>query len=317
MMHSIDTHFYPGWVRKAITFSIDDGKVPFDKKFIDITKPAGIKGTFNLCSNTLTYLTPDQYREFYAGYEIANHCKYHPYAFEDGKRYLFCEDPFIEDQADKQFVYSSDQNNLCRIYNGTGWRYITDGKHYCDFIRDCHRDLEEIFGAGKIRSFVWPFTPQKNQVIIDYLAKSGYYGARAGRGAGEVEEFSLPADYSNWHYTANYTNLLTLAEQYENCANDKNLKFFCIGVHSIDFENADKWSDLKVFAERYGNRPNDYYYATVGEIFDYANAVKNIIIKDTAIENPTSIDVYIVVGGKKVVLKAGSVYPLSMDSVRN
>lgn len=311
MNGNIDINFYPGWVRKAITFSIDDGKLPYDRKFIDIMKPAGIKGTFNLCSSTLLDLTPEQYRAFYDGYEIANHCKHHPYAFEDGKHYSFCDDPFIEDLADKQFIYRSEQDNLYRFYNGTGWRYITDGKHYCDFIRECHHDLEEIFGVGKIRSFVWPFTPQKSQVIIDYLGTSGYYGARAGRGTAETEGFSLPADRLNWHYTANYTNLPPLAKQYENCTDDKKLKFFCIGVHSIDFENSGKWDDLKTFAEQYGNRPNDYYYATVGEIFDYAVAIEQIKIKDDRIENPTDIDTFIEVYGKKVVLKARSVFPLS------
>ena len=311
MMHSIDTHFYPGWVRKAITFSIDDGKVPFDKKFIDITKPAGIKGTFNLCSNTLTYLTSDQYREFYTGYEIANHCKYHPYAFEDGKEYLFCEDPFVEDRADTQFIYRAEQENLYHIHNGNGWRHITDGEHYCGFIKECHQELEEIFGAGTIRSFVWPFTPQNNKVIHSYLSSCGYYGARAGRGTSEDDEFPLPADRSNWHYTANYTNLLPLAKQYENCRDDQNLKFFCIGVHSIDFERAQKWDDLKAFADQYGYRPNDYYYATVSEIFDYADAVEKLIIKDDAIENPTDIDLFILVDGKRLVLKAKSFYPFT------
>ena len=309
-MHSIDTQFYPGWVRKAITFSIDDGKLPYDKKFIDITKPAGIKGTFNLCSNLLTVLTPGQYREFYDGYEIANHCKYHPFAFEEGSSYLFTEQPFTEDRADKNFIYHAEKENLYRIYKATGWRYITHGKHYCEFIRECHQELEEIFGAGKIRSFVWPFTPQNNKVIHHYLRSCGYYGARAGRGTAEKEGFPLPADRFHWKYTANYTNLLTLAELYKNCPDDQTLKFFCIGVHSIDFETAGKWDDLKTFAHQYGYKPNDYYYATVGEIFDYADAIERIVIKNNVIENPTNTDIFMVVDGQKVVLKAKSVYPL-------
>ena len=36
MNHKIDTKFYPGWTRKSITFSIDDGNVPMDRKFIEI-----------------------------------------------------------------------------------------------------------------------------------------------------------------------------------------------------------------------------------------------------------------------------------------
>ena len=40
--------YFPGFTQKAITFSIDDGNLKHDKTFIDIVKPAGIKGTFNL-----------------------------------------------------------------------------------------------------------------------------------------------------------------------------------------------------------------------------------------------------------------------------
>lgn len=115
-MHQIDTQFYPGWTRKAITFSIDDGIVPMDQKFIEIVRPVGIKGTFNLCK------------------------------------------------------------------------------------------------------------------------------------------------------------------------------------------------DLKLFAEQYGNRPRDYYYATVGEIVDYVDALKKLIISKNAISNPTELDLYVRVDGKNVIIKAGMVY---------
>ena len=47
----IDLKFFPGWTRKSVTFTIDDGNVAMDKKFLDIVRPAGILGTFNLCSH--------------------------------------------------------------------------------------------------------------------------------------------------------------------------------------------------------------------------------------------------------------------------
>ena len=42
-MKTIDLHFYPGWTRKSMTFTIDDGNVKLDRKFLDITEPAGLK----------------------------------------------------------------------------------------------------------------------------------------------------------------------------------------------------------------------------------------------------------------------------------
>ena len=47
-MKQIDLNFFPGWVRKSITFTIDDGNMKLDRKFLDITEPAMLKGTFNL-----------------------------------------------------------------------------------------------------------------------------------------------------------------------------------------------------------------------------------------------------------------------------
>ena len=79
-MKQIDLNFYPGWTRKAITFSLDDGNVVYDKKLIDIVKPAGIKGTFNLTTPLKALPSKEDYRALYAGFEIANHSHLHPYA---------------------------------------------------------------------------------------------------------------------------------------------------------------------------------------------------------------------------------------------
>ena len=60
--------------------------------------------------------------------------------------------------------------------------------------------------------------------------------------------------------------------------------------------------------DRYAQGSQDYYYATVGEIFDYADAVKKIEITKNIIKNPTERDVYALVDGKKIVIKAGTIY---------
>ena len=77
----VDLNFFPGWTRKSVTFTIDDGNIPMDTKFLEIVRPAGILGTFNLCSHWMDKMSPEEYREFYRGYEIANHCKYHPQVY--------------------------------------------------------------------------------------------------------------------------------------------------------------------------------------------------------------------------------------------
>ena len=321
MKHVIDTKFYPGWTRKAISFSIDDGNLVMDKKFKDIIEPYGIKGTFNLCSDRLTKMSPEEYREFYRGYEIANHCKYHVSAFLDGTEYDFSDEPFDAKNllanvpfdakiADKSKTYPD--ANIKGLYYYTKWngRWYTAAKDedYKRFILEGHRELEEIFGEGSIRCFIWPCGLQKNAVLIDFVRNElpdGYYGAREGHswGAGE-EAFALPANRMAYGLTTRHQDLLKTAELYEALPDDGELKYFCFGVHSIDYERDDKWGDLRVFAETYGARPEDYYYASTGDIFDYADAVDSLVISDEEIENPSELDVYVKIDGERRVVKA-------------
>ena len=93
-MRKVDINFFPGWTRKSVTFSIDDGNIPMDTKFLSIVRPAGILGTFNLCSHWTDKMSPAEYREFYRGYEIANHCKYHPQVFSDTMRFVISDEKF-------------------------------------------------------------------------------------------------------------------------------------------------------------------------------------------------------------------------------
>ena len=318
MKHTVDTAFYPGWTRKAITFSIDDGNTVMDKKFLDIMRPAGIRGTFNLCSHTANQMSPAEYREFYRGYEIANHCKFHPFTLRESETYRFCEEPFDPDIKDHvemakeqgvgaKLLYKTEEEGLWQ-YNQYGRRYYAaTGETYIRMIRRCHEELEEIFGKGSVRAFVWPFGQQENEEVKDYLRNNdlGYGSVRKTAEWGAEEGFPLPPQRFDWVYTAIHTTFLEKAAAYAALSDDGELKFFCIGVHSVDFERAGRWEELKEFAMLYGNRPDTFYSAPVIEIFDYVDAVKQIQITETAVMNPTKIDLYLTVDGEKQILKAG------------
>lgn len=324
MKHTVDTAFYPGWTRKAITFSIDDGNTVMDKKFLDIMRPAGIRGTFNLCAHTVDKMSPEEYREFYRDYEIANHCKYHPMAISENITYHFCEEPFdpsIKDHVELakelgitgKLLYRTEETGLYQ-YNQFGRRYyVAEGEKYIELIRRGHAGLEEIFGQGSVRSYVWPFDLQENPLVDAFLKQNsmGYHSVRKSGQWGEAEGFPLPRQRIYWQYTAIHNDILEKAAAYEAQPDNGELKFFCIGVHSVDYERAEKWDDLQRFADLYGNRPQDYYYAPVGEIFDYADAVKQIVVTDNEVTNPTQTDVYLTVDGEKQVLKAGQSLHLS------
>ena len=315
MTHKIDVKFYPGWTRKAITFSIDDGNLPMDAKFKAIVEPCGLRGTFNLCSERLAKMSPEEYRAFYRGHEIANHCKYHPLAFADGEEYVISDEPFDRETSDKTKLHPFD--GVAGVYykaraNGT-WLRIADTEAYKRCIEEGHRELEAVFGEGSIRSFIWPYGQQKNRELTEYAAAIPYYyGDRLNhRRDASPEEYYAPPDKERFFVCARHNDLLEMAAEYDALSDDGELKFFCFGVHSVDFERDGRWQDLDIFAKTYGNRRGDYYYATIGEIYDYSEATKRIEITDTALNNPTAIDLYVKIDGEKCILKAGESLPLA------
>jgi len=122
--------------------------------------------------------------------------------------------------------------------------------------------------------------------------------------------FDFPADRKNWSYNAAHTSLLTLAETYASYPDDGKLKFFSFGVHSVDFEVQGMWENFRAFCDTYGNRPNDFYYASVIDLFRYEDAVKSLKITETELINDSDIDLYVTVDGKRVSLRRHSSFPL-------
>ena len=142
----LDLNYYPGWTRKSITFTIDDGNLKLDRKFLDVVKPAGLKGTFNLCT-PLDRGAPEDYRRLYEGYEIANHCRYHAYAFTPVTARVIKPQLFDRETADRGFGYLTEEEGLYRVRT-YGWCYLATDEKYMELVDDCQRELEEVFGKG-------------------------------------------------------------------------------------------------------------------------------------------------------------------------
>ena len=291
--------FYPNYSRKAISFTIDDGNVPMDKKFIDIVKPHGIRGTFNLCSHNVKAFDAQGYRDFYDGFEIANHVKYHPFPFIDGVKNNFTDEPFDEATADVNLTYKAKLEGQYMVKKGNGWRMACGGEDYIRYTKECNEELEAIFGKGSVTGFVWPYGKQNNKYVYDELCKMGFYGLRITGNTKDKDGFAIPRDRNNWSYNANNVALLEVAKMYEEYPDDGTLKFFSFGVHSVDFERSGNWHELVEFAEKYGDRPNDYWYCTVRAAFEYEDAVNSLRITEGSVENTSDLPVYITVDGEK------------------
>jgi len=319
-MKTIDKNYFPGWTRKSVTFTIDDGNIRMDKKFLDIVKPYGILGTFNLCHTKA--LPAEELREFYRGYEIANHCLNHPVIFREGFEYKFSDEPFDRNESSTEYVYKTDTPGLYMMHytlyledktaypKPHGWNPITDPETYCGYADETRDMLEEVFGKGSVRGFVWPNGKQVSPPVVEHMKAMGYDSIRKSGDIRDKTGFALPADRWDWTYNAHNTTLLEVMELYEQYPDDGELKFFAFGVHSVDYENAGNWGDLETFAKKYGNRPEEYYYAGVSDIFAYEDAMAQLTVEETQITNPTDITLYIKVDGERIMLRPHTSFPL-------
>ncbi|MBR2343338.1 MAG: polysaccharide deacetylase family protein [Clostridia bacterium] len=300
---NIDLNFFPGWVRKSISFSIDDGNVTCDRKFIEITKPHGIKGTFNLCIDRM-HESPEFYREFYRGYEISNHCKYHPFALRDEVEYVYATEPFDKETADRSLAYRINDEGLTYIFDNYrgAWVGALSAEDYvrCALINT--EALEEIFGEGSVRGFVWPFGTQSSRRTKEGLLANGFTELRNAGRSRDLDGFAIPRDKTEWNCNSRHNELLEVAKMYEEYADDGELKTFIFGVHSADFETDKVWHILETFSKEYGDRPDTYYYATVGEIFDYEKAIEAAVIADGKITNNSHLTLYFTVDGERRTL---------------
>ena len=312
----VDKNYFPGWVRKSVTFTMDDGNLQMDTKFLDIVRPAGIKGTFNLLFPNYERLSADGYREMDRGDEISNHTKTHPLAAVDGVNYIVSDEPF-DPLTSESFteehpvIHKSTREGVYYIHSTPerikpdGWYPISFTEDYIKAVDASQTELSALFGDGSVRGFVWPFYTQKNQAVVDYVKLQGFYGMRGVGDTLDRLNYAVPTERFPWSYTCHHTNLLEVMEHYAAYADDGELKFFAFGVHPLDFERSDNWCDLREFCDKYGGRPDEYYYASVGEIFEYSDAVARLEISDTEVYNPTDLALYIKIDGEPVKIAKG------------
>ncbi len=302
---------YPNYSKKAITFTIDDGDIRHDAKLLSILSPAGIRGTFNLTGCRLDRYTIEQYRETYRGSEIANHCKAHPYCFADGAEYAFSDEPFSHECSDVDKLYPHpNHDGLYYIHFARGWRLIARPELYCKLVDMAKAEIEDVFGNGTVRDFVWPFGEQKSEMVMSHLQERGYRSVRRTGATLDKDAFNIPKDRMSWSYNAVHLNLLQVAKKYDDIPDDGELKMFAFGVHSVDFERSGNWNDLCTFATLYGNRPTEFWYATVGEIFDYQTATMRLSVVDDYIINRADTTIYLKLSGSCITLEPGCRIPL-------
>ena len=298
--------YFPGWTRKAITFTNDDGNLRLDEKFINIVKPHGILGTFNLTAKNLRGRSDAECRELYRGYEVANHTMTHPFLLPEEQMSNIADEPFDKESADPTKTYRvPGEEGRYYISTRAGFRVAVDLDTYKRDVDEGQAEIERVFGEGSSKIFIWPYCEQKNEELFEYIKSRGYYGIRTVGALRDKTGFNLPADRNRWSYNATHVDLMEVAELFEAYPDDGELKMFCFGLHSHDYENQNKWGLLEEFSKRYGGRTSEFWYASVGDIFAYEDAVNMLEELDGKIINNSDLPLYLIIDGAKIVLNPG------------
>lgn len=306
----VDKNYFPGFVRKSVTFTLDDGIYQYDKKVVEILKNVGFKGTFNI-NNPASVSDPS----IYEGFEVANHHILHAVAMKDNYAALEIVEEFLPENADRSKVYLKSQTidgkqveGLYYVFIGNSWHPLASNDTYTEYLKWTEIELEKIFGEGSIVGFAYPHGNQYNDAVIEYLKSAGYlYGRRTGNLKGTTG-FALPKDRFTWTYNADHNCLNEVMAEYDAYEDDGELKMFSFGVHAKDFETYAKWGELIRFANLYGNRSEDFWYASNREIFEYEDALNELIITDEKIVNDSDVDIFVTINGERTIIFANSEY---------
>lgn len=272
---------YPGGVRKAVTFSYDDGCID-DLRLVEIFNRYKVKGTFNFNSYRLLNdkngaTVEDALKMIADGHEIAVHGKCHK------------------------------ANGISRPVDG-----IRD-------VLLCREELEGALNEI-IRGMAYPDTGITNfSGITDYNCVKNYLTdlgiAYARTLGGDNNRFEIPKDWHAWMPTCHHNNKeidryidefisLDLENNYSAM---RHPRLFYVWGHAYEFTNDDNWQHIESVCRKLGGR-NDIWYATNIEIYDYVKAYNSLIwsADGNTVFNPSLYDLWFADDNKRYCVKSGT-----------
>ena len=268
---------FPGFKRKALTFSYDDDVI-FNKRLIEIFNKNGLKATFKLNSGYFSTVDEDWgiSQDTMVGllknsnHEIAVHGEHH---------------------------LSMNEFDSATIVNDI----IQDRKNFKKLLGKIVKGMAYSNGMGAM-----------NDYSVEILKACGIKYARTTE---STHDFNVPTDWLRLPATCHHSDsrLMELAKTFvgtnevENRWASRPLLFYIWG-QAYEFAAQNNWEIIEEFA-KYVSRRNDVWYATNGEIYDYVQAYNRLeySVDGKIITNPSAIDVYIMYPYifDNVIIKAG------------
>ena len=259
---------YPGFKKKACTFSFDDGVLQ-DIRLIEIFDKYGLKGTFNLNSGFLgekktlfrdnkviqfDKVKPEDVKEVYKNHEVAMHAVTHPHLTGISAKEMY-------------------------------WQITEDS-----------RRLSELTGYD-VNGMAYPFGVYDDNVV-NALENLGVLYSRT---IDDTYEFGLPENYLIWHPTC-----LAIDEHLSDCGKrfdetETERAILYIWGHAFEFDQKDKWEEIEEFCKSVSGK-EDVWYCTNSELAFYNRQVLKCSISDCEIINPTETEIFVLNGSEEIAV---------------
>ena len=168
---------------------------------------------------------------------------------------------------------------------------IDDGQLEFEVAED-KRFLAECFGRS-LRGAAYPYGEYDDRTIA-MLKK---YNIVYSRTTKSIADFSVPDNFHEWYATSKHTSpeLQNLVKDFLD--SDRELALFYLWGHSFEFDRNNNWNVIEDFCDSIASK-EDIWYATNIEIYDYIQAMNQLIItKNGEIINPTDTKLFVSVNG--------------------
>ena len=263
---------WPGFRRKAVTFSYDDGPAN-DRRLVELLGRHGLRGTFNLNGGKLAddagtnvwNVRASETAALYAGHEIAAHGLRHE-----------------------------------------SWNVTLPAVAAADVARD--RLALEALAGHPVEGSAYPCGEHSKGPAADAVLRAlGVIHARVVESRGD---FAVPADFLAWAPTTHHgkPDAADLARKFLDMPDPDAAEpaLFYVWGHSFEFRTEDDWAKMDALCALFDGR-DDVWRATNLEICRYVLAFRALrgTLDGRVLENPTAVPLWLVAGGRPFVLRPG------------
>ncbi len=262
---------YPGFKKKAVTFSYDDGVIE-DRELIGIFNRYGMKATFNLnyghsgqpkmrldkdgkeidCS----HIVLEDEVSLYEGHEIANHTYNHPHL-----------EVISKDEQKKEYLDNKDA-------------------------------LEKLFHR-KVYGAAYPYGTFNSDSIL--VQKE--LGIEYDRTTRSTYSFSLPSSWLVWAPTIHHRDKKIMDYLEKFFRDDSELSLMYIWGHAYEFAIDHNFGLMDEICKKI-RAHDDVASLTNHEIYEYVHAALMVYHRDGKFINPSNRDIYLQVDDRNILVPA-------------